>query len=143
MKKIELKSRKLLRKIFGGISVTAVAFTFQACYGTWVDDFYDIKLTGTVTSKSTNLPIKGIKVIVNDENHNLGITDENGRFDFYAGVPSHTFTRDSVRYTPDSVRVYFRDIDGIENGHFADTTIFINPARKDEVKINMQMVEKQ
>ena len=143
MKKIELKSRKLLRKIFGGISVTAVAFAFQACYGMERDMFYDVKVTGTVMSKSTNLPIKGIKVIVNDESHNLGITDKNGKFDFYAGVPSHTYIRDGVRYKPDSVRVHFRDIDGIENGHFADTTIFINPAHKDEVKINMQMIEKQ
>ena len=34
MKKIELKSRNLLRTIFGGISFTAMAFVFQACYGT-------------------------------------------------------------------------------------------------------------
>ena len=29
MKKIELKSRKLLRKILGGVSITAVAFIFR------------------------------------------------------------------------------------------------------------------
>jgi len=143
MKKIELKSRKLLRKIFGGISITAVAFTFQACYGMPEDPFYDVKLTGAVTSKTTNLPIKGIKVTVNDESHNLGITDKNGKFDFYASVPSWEYERDGILYKPDSVKVHFRDIDGIENGHFADTTIFINPARKDEVRINMQMIEKQ
>jgi len=143
MKKIELKSRKLLRKIFGGISVTAVAFTFQACYGMGGDMYYDIKLTGTVTSKTTNLPIRGIEVTVNDESHNLGITDEKGKFDFYAGVPGYPFERDGIRYVPDSVRVHFRDIDGIENGHFADTTLFINPKNKDEVRINLKMLEKQ
>ena len=86
MKKIELKSRQLLRKIFNGISLTAVAFIFQACYGVGPDCYSDVRLTGTVTSKTTNLPIQGIKVTVNDESHNIGITDENGKFDFYAGV---------------------------------------------------------
>jgi len=33
MRKIELKSRKLLRIIFGSLSLTAMAFVFQACYG--------------------------------------------------------------------------------------------------------------
>ena len=132
MKKIELKTRKLLRKIFGGISVTAVAFVFQACYGS-PDCYYDVKLTGTVTSKTTNLPIKGIKVIVNDENHNIGITDKNGKFDFYVGITC----------SDEQVSVRFCDIDGIENGHFADTTIFIDPAHKDEVKISVQMLEKK
>ena len=44
MKKIELKSRKLLRKVFNGISLTAVAFMFQACYGMPKDYMYDNEL---------------------------------------------------------------------------------------------------
>ena len=134
MKKIELKSRKLLRKFFNGISLTAVAFIFQACYGMRGDCYDDVRLTGTVTSKTTNLPIQGIKVIVNDESHNIGITDENGKFDFYAGISYCTDEQVSVR---------FLDIDGVENGHFADTTIIIDPADKDEVKINVKLEEKQ
>ena len=147
MKKIELKSRKLLRTLFGCLSFTAVAFVFQACYGMPYDDFYDVKLTGVVTSKTTNLPIKGIKVTVGSEKYNYGITDENGSFDFYASVPSwdshYRDRRDSMHYTPDGVRIHFLDIDGIQNGHFADTTIIINPARKDEVKINIALREKE
>ena len=139
MKKTELKLRKALRTLFGCISFTAIAFIFQACYGMDRDWSYDVRLTGTVTSKTTNLPIKGIKVVVNDEGYNMGITDENGNFDFYSSVPNYSYERDDVHYSPDKVRVSFFDIDGIANGHFADTTIIINPARKDEVKINIQL----
>jgi hypothetical protein len=144
MKKIEIKSRKLLRTIFGCISFTAVAFTFQACYGIGPDPFYDIKLTGTVKAKNTNLPIKGIKVAVFDEQfikNNYGFTDEKGRFDFYASVPNE-YSHFSHHYKPDSVFIHFLDIDGIENGSFEDKTIIINPAHKDEVKLYVELEEK-
>jgi len=132
MKKVELKSRKLLRKIFNGFSLTAVAFIFQACYGPCpgdCDSSYDVKISGIVTSETTNLPIKRIKVFV-DEGVSYGFTNDDGKFNFYARVSG-------------SVDVHFRDIDGIENGHFADSTIIINPVRKDEVRINMALREIQ
>ena len=135
MKKIELKSRKLLRKVFNGISLTAVAFIFQACYGPGPDMSYDVKFTGTVTAKTTSLPIKGIKVTANDDGYNFGITDEDGKFDFYLQVP-----KDDCSY---SVIVNFLDIDGIENGYFDDKTITVRPACKDEVIINVELEEKQ
>ena len=143
MKKIELKSRKLLRTIFGSVSLTAMAFVFQACYGTGPDPYYDVKMTGTVKSKTTNLPIKGIKVTVNNE-YNHGITDENGKFDFYASVPRDDFDDYYYSDSPsDSVRVNFLDVDGIKNGKFKDTTIIINPANKDEVRIHIELEEKE
>ena len=151
MKTLKLKYRKLLRTIFGCVSFTAVAFVFQACYGTGPDDFYDIKLTGTVRSKSTNLPIKGIKVLVGvhaySERYTFGMTNENGEFDFYASVPSRDIydyrdTSNIAISTPDSVRVHFLDIDSTENGWFADKTIIINPAYKNEVKIHVELDEK-
>jgi len=142
MKKIELKSRKLLRVIFGSISLTAIAFVFQACYGTGPDTSYDVQLTGTVKSRTTDLPVKGIKVTVNDDVlFNYGITDENGKFNFYTSVPDRVYFVDDVQYTPDSVRVSFLDIDGVDNGHFADTTIIINPAHKTAVNIDMKLEE--
>jgi hypothetical protein len=148
MKKLELKYRKLLRRIFGCISFTAVAFVFQACYGTKDNySFYDVKLTGTVRSKTTNLPIQGIKIAVNGENFGMGMTNENGEFDFYASVPCrdyyhHDYYSYNVIYKHDSVNVHFSDIDGIKNGQFADTTIIINPANKDEVKIHVILENK-
>ena len=150
MKKIELKLRKLLRTIFGCISLTAVAFVFQACYGPGPDPYYDIRLTGVVKSKTSKTPIKGIKITVNNgkiyNNENgYGMTDENGKFDFYTSVPDYGYYnyRDSINYSPDSVRIHFLDIDGLENGHFSDKTIIINPAHKDEVKINVELDTKQ
>jgi len=139
MKAIELKSRKLLRNIFNCFSITAVAFIFQACYGMPHDDFYDIKITGTVTSKTTNLPVQGIKVAV-DKGVNHGFTDKNGKFDFYASVPDWDYSTNSKI---DEVNIHFLDIDGVENGSFADTTIIIKPAYKDEVRINVALREKQ
>jgi hypothetical protein len=111
------------------------------------DMFYDIKLSGTVKSKTTNQPIKGIKVTVNDGRFNHGFTDVNGKFDFYTHVPNwnkYYSHKDSITviYTPDSVRVHFLDIDGIENGEFADKTIIIDPAHKNEVKIHVELDEK-
>ena len=141
MKNIELKYRKLLRKVFGGISLTAVAFVFQACYGP-PDPFYDVKLTGTVKSKTTNLPIKGIQVAIKGGQIAYGFTDEKGRFNFYASVPNEYYTYssgDGERNTHDSVRVHFIDVDGIQNEHFEDKIIVINPAHKDEVIINVEL----
>ncbi|MDR0333135.1 MAG: carboxypeptidase-like regulatory domain-containing protein [Dysgonamonadaceae bacterium] len=131
MKKIELKSRKFLRKIFAGISLTAVAFVFQACYGPMEDCHYDIKLSGTVTSKTTNLPIQGIKVSMNG-GLNYGVTDKNGNFNFFANA-SDCFEDENV--------VHFLDIDGAENGKFAERKMKIKPTRKDEVRINVALEE--
>ena len=142
MRKVELKSRKLLRKIFGGISLTAMAFIFQACYGPRDAGLHDVKLTGTVVSKTSSLPINGIKITVN-EGYNYGFTDENGKFDFYASVPDRDYDKDGVRYTQDKLNINFLDIDGVQNGHFADTTIIIDPARKSEVKIEVELREIQ
>ena len=145
MKKIELKYRKLLRAIFGCISLTAVAFVFQACYGVYENRLYEIKLTGTVVSKTTHLPIKGVKITVNAEKFGTGMTDEKGRFDFYASVPDGAYYYtyiDDVPYKADSVRVYFADIDSVANGNFKDKTVIINPAHKDEVKILVELENK-
>jgi hypothetical protein len=142
MKKIELKSRQLLRAIFGSFSVTAMAFIFQACYGMAPDKINDVRFSGTVKSKGTKQPVKGIKVAVNDE-HNFGFTDEKGAFDFYAYVPYRSYGKDSTRYAADSVTVRFLDVDGAENGHFTDTAININPTYEDQIIVNMELEEKE
>jgi len=140
MKKIELKGRKFLRTMFGCISFTAVAFAFQACYG--VREDYTVRLTGSVKSKTTKIPIKGINVRIDGEmffDGGSGMTDEKGNFDFYASVPIR-----GSQDGRDSIKVLFLDIDSTENGLFADTTVFfINPARKDEVRIHVELEEKQ
>ena len=117
MKKIELKSRKLLRKVFNCFSLTAVAFIFQACYGPGPDCDCDVRLTGTVTSKTTNLPIAGIRVEV--DQYHYAVTDADGKFDFYAGC-------------------LWNDGNYVDV-HFADQTINVKHDCKDEVKINAEL----
>ena len=142
MNKIELKSRKILRKMFNGISLTAVAFIFQACYGPCPGDcdmHCDVKITGRVISKTTNLPVKGIKVFVN-EGLNYGFTDEDGKYDFYASI-LECFSPNLDCYSK-GVNINFSDIDGIENGHFANKTINVKPSScRDEVKIDVELDE--
>ena len=143
MKKMELKLRKRLRILLGGISLTAAAFVFHACYGMPPDNYDDVQITGTVRSKTTLLPVKGIKVMANDEGYNFGITDKDGKFDFYSSVPNFSYSKDDIHYSPENVRINFLDIDGIENGHFSDTTITVNRVNKNQIIINVDLTEKQ
>jgi len=127
MKKFELKTRKLLRAIFGGISLTAVAFIFQACYGPPHVLPHGIAVSGTVQSKTTNLPIKGIKVSCYDDPSYV-ITNEDGYFSFqtyddYSG----------------EIPVKFADIDSTENGgYFSDTTIIVDAASKINIFVELE-----
>jgi len=95
------------------------------------DMYCDIKLTGTVMSKTTNSPIQGIKVTVNNESHNMGFTDENGQFEFYASIERTDF------------KIHFLDIDGVENGSFCGKTITIEATCRDEIKLNIELEEKE
>jgi len=140
MRKIKLKTRKWLRAIFGTISLTAVAFVFQACYGIDRDCDFDTHLSGKVRSKTTNLPIEGIKVSVANS-VNYGITDKNGDFDFYACIQSYRGNSEK-RISSDSIPVLFADIDGAENGFFTNKEIIIDINGQDEVKINVELEEK-
>jgi hypothetical protein len=58
------RKRKVLRAIYGTLSFSTALFVFQACYGTDKDFGADYYLKGIVKSKTTNLPIPGIKVSV-------------------------------------------------------------------------------
>jgi hypothetical protein len=136
MRKIELKTRKLLRKIFGGISLTAIAFVFQACYGIEPDCSYDMHLSGKVLSKTTQLPVKGIKVSVANSS-NYAITDENGLFDFYACIRNYEESA-----SPDNIPVLFKDIDDSESDSFSDKEIFVDINGQSEVKINVELEER-
>jgi hypothetical protein len=133
MKTLGLKSRMFLRRIFQGASLTAVAFVFQACYGVMTDCAYDVKLSGTVVSEVTNEPIAGIKVSTND-GMNYAFTDENGRFAFFS------MANDCI---PEDKVVHFTDVDGAQNGNFVDRSMVINPARRNEVRMNIALQEIQ
>jgi len=102
-------------------------FVFQACYGTPQDIGYDTLVEGKVKSKTTGLPIKGIKVFpTNGLQHQY--TGEDGNFSFYCN-------------TPGDVMLRFEDADSTQNGSYLpkDTlltnlkdTIFIEVALEDK-----------
>lgn len=96
--------RNWKRKILGGLSFTSALFIFQACYGTPQDFGVDLLVEGQVKSKSTGLPLKGIKVSA-DNTVAYQLTDDDGRFSFY------TEYRD--RFT-----VQCSDIDSSQNGSY-------------------------
>ena len=98
------KRRKLLRNIYRGLGVSALALLFQACYGMGPDGYDDCTIRGRVLSKTGNAPIPGIKVSVKDLDHQCK-TDGNGYFYIY--VP------DQPEY-----KIKFEDVDGSENGLF-------------------------
>lgn len=76
------KKRKILRRVFGVLSLSSALFVFQACYGTPKDMGSDVYIQGLVKSKATNQPISGIKVsILNHPQYEL--TDQAGNFKIY------------------------------------------------------------
>ena len=111
MNKLRQKKQQILRFLFGSFSATALMFTFQACYGMPSNgDWYPVE--GQVVSESTLEPIPDIKVIcerngvmVND----VLTTDAEGYFAFESNIE-----------TLDSVNIHLKDVDGEENGRYAD-----------------------
>jgi putative lipoprotein (rSAM/lipoprotein system) len=104
--------RKILRKIYTGLGLTTVALVFQACYGTPQAMGLDVLIRGVVKSKTTNKPIKGIKISVKDM-YQYELTDSAGEFQFY--VPQEEICV-----------IQLDDIDGTENGSYSSTAISVN-----------------
>ncbi len=103
-KSISEKKRKILRTIYGTLSLSTAVFIFQACYGTPEDFGMDVCITGCVKSKDTNLPIKGIRVSI-DNQPQYEITNDEGAFAIYSA-------KDSV------YKLTFEDVDSVQNGSF-------------------------
>ncbi len=93
-----------IRKVVGGLSLTSAMFVFQACYGTPQGFEPDLLIEGQVKSKTSGLPINGIKVSV-AENMQYEMTDQEGKFSFYTQLL-------------ENLTLQFQDIDSLENGHY-------------------------
>jgi hypothetical protein len=102
---INMKKNRI-GKIIGGLSFTSALFIFQACYGTPQDFGLDLLIEGQVKSRSSGLPVKGIKVSVAD-NMQYDLTDEEGMFSFYTEMV-------------DGLTLQFQDIDSTQNGLYFD-----------------------
>jgi hypothetical protein len=120
-------SRNWIRKLVGGLSLTSALFVFQACYGTPQDYGLDLLIEGQVKSKTSGLPIKGIKVSVAD-NMQFEITDEEGGF--------LIFTQKRRDLT-----IKFQDVDASENGLYADKDTILNEG-SERVYLNILMEAK-
>ena len=122
------------RKIIGGICLSSIAFVFQACYGTPQDFGNDLLIEGQVKSKTSGLPIQGIKVSVADKVQYTN-TDENGKFSFYIERLQNA-------------RINFTDIDSNHNGLFSnkDTLVTINDSvlmsKLPKVYLNIELENK-
>jgi hypothetical protein len=106
MEKAKLLGRRILRKIYTALGLTAAALVFQACYGTPQSLGLDVCIQGLVKSKKQKAPVKGIKVSVKDMPQ-YELTDNYGKFQFYV-------QRDG------NCAILFEDIDGVENGNVLD-----------------------
>jgi len=116
-----------IRKIISGLSFTSAIFIFQACYGTPQDFGLDLLIEGQVKSKTSGLPIKGIKVSVTN-NRQYEITDEKGNFSFYTELL-------------DSLSFQFQDIDSIQNGQYIDKNMVVTEIREN-VYLDVMLEEK-
>ena len=121
--------RNWKRKLYGGLCLTSIAFVFQACYGTPQDFGADLLLSGQVKSKTTGLPIKGIKVSVID-GIQYSTTDVNGNFSFY----TEKF---------DSAKIRFEDIDSTLNGSFVTKDSVLTALKGDDIiTLKIELEEK-
>ncbi|MCT4590042.1 MAG: radical SAM-associated putative lipoprotein [Carboxylicivirga sp.] len=117
--------KNLIRKIIGGLSFTSALFVFQACYGTPQDFGQDVLIEGQVKSKSTGRPIKGIKVVLPNENQ-YQLTDEDGKFSVYT-------------YWHEEFKLRFQDIDEEQNGQYAvKDTVLKDVKRKEYLDIVLE-----
>ena len=110
MNKLRQKKQQILRFLFGSFSVTALMFTFQACYG--MPDDYRFPMEGKVVSESTEAPIPDIRVIAERNGvmvDQIVSTDSNGHF---------VINVEAMKM--DSVNIHLKDEDGENNGLYAD-----------------------
>jgi hypothetical protein len=124
MKNIKERSRKILRKIYTGLGLTAIAMVFQACYGTPQAMGLDVLIRGVVKSKTTDEPIEGIKVSAKDL-YQYELTDSGGKFQLY--VPWE-----------DVCILRFEDIDGEVNGSYSSEEISVE-LLDDKIELNVSL----
>ncbi|MEN8158081.1 MAG: hypothetical protein ABFS10_14105 [Bacteroidota bacterium] len=126
-----MKRRNWIRDIIRGMSFTTALFVFQACYGTDQPFGEDLLFEGTVTSKSSGIPIEGIRVSMNSVAAQY--TNEQGAYSFYAP-------------TMDQMTMHFRDLDSLDNGFYHDTdtliTDLVHGDDIDRLVLNIELEER-
>ncbi|MBP5189925.1 MAG: hypothetical protein J6031_03300 [Bacteroidales bacterium] len=128
---------KLIRKIFGGISLTAAMFVFQACYGTPSDGWENCTSANFdvhICSAEDGSPIEGIRVQANLEesgpiNHliDFGVSDSAGYLHCDPCIP----------YDGKKIRLVLRDLDEI----YVNDTVVVDPLSGDTVNVFLQKAQ--
>ena len=122
--------REVLKRALSLFSLSTVAFTFQACYGSPNDFGYDVEITGRVTAIDDGNPIPNIQIETKDETARTW-TDANGEFSLYAPI--------DTLYT-----LLVTDIDSTENGEFYSGKKVIDNSKRLtqlETQITMQSIK--
>jgi hypothetical protein len=119
--------RNWIRRIIGGLSFTSALFVFQACYGSPQDFGNDILIDGHIKSKTTELPIEGIKVSVENTNA-YDVTNYLGIFSFYTEIT-------------DSMKIMCEDIDSTKHGFYLSKDTILTDIRS-QVTLEIKLDEK-
>ncbi|MCR4826251.1 MAG: hypothetical protein K5882_04780 [Bacteroidales bacterium] len=116
IQEIKDKKRQLIRFLFGSFSVTALMFTFQACYGmpnNQVPPNEDVIIMATITDMETGQPVEGLAVNFPDLELKT-TTDSAGVFCVSVNRAEH----------PYQVQLLVNDTDNTENGHYETLDTF-------------------
>jgi hypothetical protein len=119
--------RNWMRRIIGGLSFTSALFVFQACYGTPQDMGNDILVEGNVKSRTTGLPVEGIKVSA-ENSIAYDVTNYLGLFSFYTEIA-------------DNMKIMFEDVDSTKHGHYLYKDTLLTDIRS-QVTLEIKMDEK-
>jgi hypothetical protein len=119
------KRRKLLRSIYGTLSLSTALFAFQACYGVERDMGNDALIYGKVTSSLDGSPIKGIKVI-SLHDYNYAFTGDDGGYAIF--TPSYS-----------QMGLRFQDTDSIENGLFQTRDTLFSMIPNQDLRMNISL----
>ncbi len=129
MKGLQKRKQQFIRFLFGSFSFTAVMFAFQACYGV-PENYYVAK--GKVVSATTGEPLQGIQVYNNYHGKQAAVLS-NSDGEFFVEVDNNAT----------SATLCFRDVDGDENGSYAnlDTLVSVVEPEGIIVKLNEKGAE--
>lgn len=123
---VQIIKRNLLKRFMSLFSLSAVAFTFQACYGSPIDTEYDVIIAGKVIAADTGEPIPGI-LVSQDCYYLEDETDTLGNFRIYAPLDSQYLLR-------------FMDVDSTLNGLYSDTELTVERLTSDnEIQANISL----
>lgn len=119
--------RKIIRRILGCVSFTAVMFTFQACYGTPVVDYREDAVVFRVLSSDDESPVPDVKIYRAPSETSsfvlLGHTDIDGFFNEY-----NSFVEGNDSFT-------YRFV--AENDDFASTDTVLDRYHSDTISIHL------